>query len=75
MAHLYPVNHLIMTPDNMQLVTASTDGMMLILKVNNVSEYMDAGEQNKMIDEKGGMSQTINDLFIVKKTKLKEQND
>lgn len=74
-AHLYPINHLVMTPDFTQLITASTDGMMLILKVCPNSEHMEGNEQKQMIDEKGGISQTINDLFIVKKTKLKEQND
>jgi len=74
-AHLYPINHLVLTPDMSQLITASTDGMMLILKVNGCSDQSDLNEQKQMIDEKGGISQTINDLFIVKKTKLKEQND
>ena len=78
-AHLFPIDHLRLTPNGNSLISISGDGMVFILKVETLKEEIeeeeieDMVEQRVIINEEKGISNTINDLFYVKHAALKNQ--
>ncbi len=69
---LFPVSHLMLTPGDKHLVVGSTDGAMTVLKVDS-KEKLDDEEPKVQIDNKGGITNTANDLFLVKNSQIRQQ--
>lgn len=73
--HLFPIDHLKLTPNHSHLISVSSDGMVFILEVkskNNLSEEPNVN-MKMIVNENRGVSDTLNDLFYVKSTSLKNQ--
>ena len=72
--HLFPIDHLHLTPNHNNLISVSSDGMVFILEVKSRKVVSDANVNMKLIiDEDRGVADTLNDLFYVKSTSLKNQ--
>ena len=69
---LFPVSHMMLTPGDKHLVVGSTDGAMTVLRVDS-KEKEDDEEPKVQIDNKGGITNTANDLFLVKNSQIRQQ--
>jgi hypothetical protein len=70
---LLPISHIIVTPKEDHIVTVSDDGMMFVMKME-IKDKPEVIEGKNQIDDKGGIAATINELFLVKQSYIKQQN-
>lgn len=47
--HLFPIDHLHLTPSNNSLISVSSDGMIFILNIKSKKEEPEANPNNRII--------------------------
>jgi hypothetical protein len=70
---LFPITHMMMTPSEKNIISISSDGLVFNLKLD-YKEAQEVVENKTQVDEKGGIAQTINELFLIKNSYLIAQN-